>query len=63
MEFIVVFDPDQKNACIMESSNYFLETFSSYENARQEAEIWKTNNDCESFGIYVRCSDERNHLV
>lgn len=63
MEFIVVFDPDQKNACMMESSHCFIETFSSYEYAKQEAEIWKANGDCKSFGIYARCSDERNHLV
>jgi hypothetical protein len=63
MEFIVVFDPDQKNVCMMESSHYFLEIFSSYEDAKQEAEIWKTNGDCKSFGIYVRCNDKCNHLV
>jgi len=63
MEFIIVLDPDQKNASIMESSHYFIETFASYEDAKEEAEIWEANGDCDSFGIYARCNDERNHLL
>jgi hypothetical protein len=63
MKFIVVFDPEQKNACMLESSHSFIETFPTYEDAKQEAEIWKANGDCKSFGIYVRCSDKRNYLV
>jgi len=63
MEFIVVFDPGQKNACMLESSHDFIETFSTYENAKREAEMWQENGDCKTYGIYAKCSDKRNHLV
>ena len=48
---------------MLESSHYFIEIFPTYEDAKREAEIWKANGDCKTFGIYVKCSDKRNYLV
>lgn len=63
MEYIIVFDPDQKNHCLMETNHYFLETYSNYEDAKKDAEAWKKAGECKSYGIYVKCTDEKNYLV
>lgn len=63
MEYIIVFDPDQKNVCLMENNHYFLETYANYEDAKADGELWKRNGDCKSYAIYARCTDERNHVV
>lgn len=63
MEYIVVLDADQKNHSVIESSNYFLEKFSSYESAKACGEEWKEAGDCRSYSIYALCSDSRNHVV
>lgn len=63
MEYIVVLDADTKAHSVIESSNYFLEKFSSYEYAKEEAEKWKEAGDCRSYSIYALCSDSRNHVV
>lgn len=63
MEYIVVLDPGQKDYCIMEDYNGFVETFQTYEDADAEGEAWKYAGDCKNYAVYARCSDERNHLV
>jgi muconolactone delta-isomerase len=63
MEYIIVFDPDQMNASMMETSHYFIEKFGSYEDAKAVAEIWKANGDCNNYGIYALCSDDKNHVI
>ena len=63
MEYIIVFDPDQANNCLMTNSHYFLETYSDYESAKKDAELWKRSGDCKSYAIYALCSDKRNHVI
>ncbi len=63
MEYIIVLDPDTKSHSVVESDNYFLEKFSSYESAKEEAELWKQAGDCKEYRIYGMCTDERNHII
>lgn len=63
MEYIVILDPDSRAHSPIENMNGFLETYSSYDSAKIEAEEWKENGDCRSYKIYGLCSDERNHII
>lgn len=63
MEYILITDPDTRAHSVIENSHDFLETFSSYDSAKREGEEWKANKDCKDYAVFVRCSDERNHLV
>lgn len=63
MEYIIVFDPQQVNASLMEDDHGFTETYASYDSAKADGEAWKRLGDCKSYAIYAKCSDERNHIV
>ena len=52
MEYIIVLEPESKHACLMENDKYFIETFTSYEEAKSEGEFWKRAGDCDSYAIY-----------
>ncbi len=63
MEYIVVLDADTRAHSVVMESNYFLSKFSTYEDAKEEAETWKEAGDCKEYAIYGLCSDERNHVI
>lgn len=63
MEYIIILEPDQRNYSAVESNQSFLEKFSCYDLAKQEAELWKKNGVCKSYSIYGLCTDSRNHIV
>lgn len=63
MEYIVILDPGQRDFSAIETSHSFLEKFSSYDLAKQEAETWKENGDCKEYAIYGLCTDSCNHIV
>lgn len=54
MEYIVVLNADTKAHSLIEDSHYFIEKFSSYEDAKAEAEQWKQNGDCRDYSIFVK---------
>ena len=56
-------DNDSKNHATIDTMNGFIDTYSSYEQAKYEAEQWKENGDCRTYGIYALCTDERNHVI
>ncbi len=63
MEYIIVFDDDTKDHACMENFNGFIEKYASYDDAKKEAEEWKTSGDCRDYSIYAICTDERNHVI
>ena len=63
MEYIIILDPDTKGHSVIESDHLFLEKYSSYEKAKEDAETWKDAGDCQEYRIYASCTDERNHVI
>jgi len=67
MEYIIIFDPTSRHPDPMlegmDVCDNFLAKFSDYYEAKTEAEEWKKSGDCNDYAIYVRCTDERNHII
>lgn len=63
MEYILVLDPNSKSPSTYVSYSGFVATYGDYEDAKTDGEECKDNNDCQNYGVYVRCTDERNFLV
>jgi hypothetical protein len=42
------------------NSRGFIEAFSDYESAKEEAETWLKAGDCEGYEIFALCTDEKN---
>lgn len=57
MEYIVVFDPEEKSPSLMENKNNFIAPFATFDLAKAEGELWKREGDCKDYAIYLKCTD------
>jgi hypothetical protein len=58
MEYIIVLDSTYKSPTLIEDGRYFLQTFHTYIEAKEEALKWVKNGICKDFAIYRLCTDD-----
>jgi hypothetical protein len=61
--YYVIFNPGYRDAEIMTNMNGFADDFSTYEDAKSEAEECLDGKDYRSFMIVGECTDDRNHII
>jgi len=60
MEYIILFNTRTPEPSFFVNSSGFIEAFSDYESAKEEAETWLKAGDCEGYEIFALCTDEKN---
>lgn len=63
MEYIVILDPDSRDAVLLYDSRGFVEKFASYQSAKEGAELYKDAGDCRKYEIFALCTDSKNYVV
>ena len=61
--YYVLLDPDTSDVDLIRNSHGFPESYSSFDSAKKDGEIYLANMDCKDYEIVGLCTDERNHII